>query len=78
MVFLAMGFVHPMHAGLLDELGVSYDNRGNVAVDARQKSSIDKVFAAGDTATGASLVDRAIASGRNAATEINAYLCEKK
>ena len=78
MVFLAMGFVHPMHAGLLDELGVSYDNRGNVAVDARQKSSIDKVFAAGDTATGASLVVRAIASGRNAATEINAYLCEKK
>lgn len=78
LVLLAMGYIHPTHAGLLDELGISYDNRGNVAVDARQKSSIDKVFAAGDTATGASLVVRAIASGRNAATEINAYLCEKK
>ncbi len=77
LVLLAMGFVHPLHSGLLDELGVSYDKRGNVAVDSQQMSSVAKVFAAGDTATGASLVVRAIASGRQAATAINAYLCEK-
>ena len=77
LVLLAMGFVHPVHTGLLDELQVNYDQRGNVAVDGNQMSSVDKVFAAGDTASGASLVVRAIASGRKAATAIDAYLKQK-
>ena len=77
MVLLAMGFVHPVHTGLLDELQVNYDQRGNVAIDGNQMSSVDKVFAAGDTASGASLVVRAIASGRKAAAAINKYLSEK-
>lgn len=76
-VLLAMGFVHPVHTGLLDELKVQYDQRGNVAVDANQMSSVEKVFAAGDTASGASLVVRAIASGRKAAAGIDKYLSTK-
>ncbi len=77
LVLLAMGFVHPVHTGLLDELKVQYDQRGNVAVDANQMSSVEKVFAAGDTASGASLVVRAIASGRKAAAGIDKYLSTK-
>ncbi|MFM2292288.1 MAG: hypothetical protein RIS29_2101 [Bacteroidota bacterium] len=74
LVFLALGFVHPVHEGLLEELGVNYDGRGNVAVDKANQSSVAKVFAAGDAAMGASLVVRAIASGRKAAEDINLAL----
>jgi glutamate synthase (NADPH/NADH) small chain len=74
LVFLSMGFVHPVHEGLLDELGVSYDLRGNVAVGSASKTSVDKVFVAGDARSGASLVVRAIDSGRQAAQAIHAYL----
>lgn len=77
LVLLAMGFVHPVHTGLLNDLKVNYDQRGNVAVDANQMSSVAKVFAAGDTASGASLVVRAIASGRKAAAAIDSYLKQK-
>ncbi|MBP1663944.1 MAG: glutamate synthase small subunit, partial [Bacteroidetes bacterium] len=48
LVFLALGFIHPVHEGLLTELGVAYDSRGNVAVDKENQSSVSKVFAAGD------------------------------
>ncbi len=75
-VLLAMGFVHPVHEGLLDELGVEYDARGNVAAK-ECKSSVEKVFVAGDAGSGASLVVRAIASGRRTAEAINAYLLAK-
>jgi glutamate synthase (NADPH) small chain len=74
LVFLAMGFVHPEHEGLLDELSVAYDQRGNVSVGVKNESSIDGIFAAGDAAVGASLVVRAMASGRDAAASIDAYL----
>ncbi|MDR1517241.1 MAG: glutamate synthase subunit beta [Dysgonamonadaceae bacterium] len=74
LVFLALGFVHPVHEGLLAELGVEYDARGNVAVDKRQQSSVAKVFATGDAATGASLVVKAIASGRKVAESIDEKL----
>jgi len=74
LVFLALGFVHPIHEGLLTELGVNYDGRGNVAIDAENKSNVAKVFAAGDAAMGASLVVRAIASGRKAAEDIHKSL----
>jgi len=70
-----MGFVHPIHEGLLNELGVEYDARGNVSVNpSTRQSSVKKVFAAGDAATGASLVVRAIESGRKAAEEIDKFL----
>ncbi len=75
LVTLAMGFVHPIHTGLLDELGVDYDGRGNVATDpTTRQSSVEKVFAAGDAATGASLVVRAIDAGRVTAEQIDLYL----
>lgn len=74
LVFLALGFVHPVHEGLLTELGVDFDGRGNVAVDKSNKSSVKKVFATGDAAMGASLVVRAIASGRKVAEEIHKTL----
>lgn len=71
LVFLALGFVHPVHEGLLDELGVNYDARGNVATDKTSQSSLAKVFATGDAAIGASLVVRAIALGRKVAEDIH-------
>lgn len=74
LVLLAMGFTNPVAEGLLEQLGVEKDARGNVKVDASQRSSVDKVFAAGDASTGASLVVRCIASGRNAAKNIHEYL----
>ncbi|GHT27953.1 dihydropyrimidine dehydrogenase subunit A [Bacteroidia bacterium] len=74
LVFLSMGFVHPVHEGLLDALAVTYDARGNVAVTAPSKTSVEKVFVAGDAQSGASLVVRAIDSGRKAATAIHKYL----
>ena len=71
LVFLALGFIHPIHEGLLTELGVQFDGRGNVAIDKESKSNISKVFATGDAAMGASLVVRAIASGRKVAEDIH-------
>src|SRR5262249_30703735 len=61
LVLLAMGYLHPWHRGMLDQLGVKYDARGNVAADTDSyRSSITKVFAAGDTRRGQSLVVWAI------------------
>lgn len=74
LVFLALGFIHPVHEGLLNELGVNYDARGNVATDKESKSNIAKVFATGDAAIGASLVVRAIALGRKVAEDIHRSL----
>lgn len=73
-VFLALGFVHPVHEGLLNELGVEYDVRGNVAVNKENQSSVANVFATGDAAMGASLVVKAIASGRKVAEDIHKKL----
>jgi glutamate synthase (NADPH/NADH) small chain len=74
LVFLALGFVHPVHEGLLAELGVKLDARGNVEVNTEGKSSVAKVFATGDAAIGASLVVRAIALGRKIAEDIHKSL----
>jgi glutamate synthase (NADPH/NADH) small chain len=74
LVFLALGFVHPVHEGLLTELGIKFDGRGNVATDKESKSNVAKVFATGDAAMGASLVVRAIASGRKVAEDIHKTL----
>ena len=74
LVLLAMGFTNPVAEGIIDTLGVDKDTRGNVSTDSSGQSSVKKVFAAGDVATGASLVVRCIASGRNAANGIHTYL----
>lgn len=77
LVFLAMGFVHPTQEGIIEQLGLAVDNRKNIAIDSRAAASTAKVFAAGDAATGASLVVRAMAGGRKAASEIDAFLSNK-
>ena len=74
LVFLALGFVHPVHEGLVKELGLTLDARGNIATDKLSTSNVSKVFAAGDAAVGASLVVRAIAGGRKAAEDIHNFL----
>jgi len=78
LVLLAMGFVHPAHEGMLQELGVELDPRGNVRGstegDKAYCTSIDKVFAAGDMRRGQSLVVWAIREGRQCARAIDEYL----
>ncbi|HLH13118.1 MAG TPA: glutamate synthase subunit beta [Methylovirgula sp.] len=75
LVLLAMGFVSPIHEGLLERLGVAFDKRGNVAADTLSyKSSIDKVFACGDMRRGQSLVVWAIREGRQAAHAVDLHL----
>jgi glutamate synthase (NADPH/NADH) small chain len=73
LVLLAMGFLHVVHTGLIQSLGLSLGPHGNVAVDDYMTSE-EGVFAAGDTTLGASLVVRAIDAGREAAQRIDAYL----
>jgi len=75
LVLLAMGFVHPVHEGMIDELGVDKDARGNVSASTGDYStSIDKVFAAGDMRRGQSLVVWAIREGRQCARAIDTWL----
>ena len=74
LVLLAMGFVHPVHEGMVDELELIRDGRGNVMVDKNFLSSREKVFSAGDMVRGASLVVHAIFQGRQAARGIDKYL----
>jgi glutamate synthase (NADPH/NADH) small chain len=74
LVLLAMGFTGPVKNGLLDTLGVKYDARSAVAVDENFMTTVDGVFAAGDTKRGASLIVWAIAEGRKAAAGVERYL----
>ena len=74
LVLLALGFVHPEKAGMLEQLGVDLDGRGNVVTDANKMTSVPGVFAAGDMARGQSLVVWALAEGREAARGIDQYL----
>ena len=75
LVLLAMGFVSPVHEGLLKSLGVAFDGRGNVSADtSRYLSSVPKVFAAGDMRRGQSLVVWAIREGRQCAHAIDKFL----
>jgi len=74
LILLAMGFVHPVHEGLLTELGISLNSRKNIALNPDMATNVNKVFAAGDAASGASLVVNAIASGRRAAKKIDEFL----
>ena len=77
LVLLAMGFVHPVIEGLIEELNLELDGRKNIKVDKLNMTSLDKVFAAGDSVSGASLVVSAIASGRRAAKTIDIFLRNK-
>jgi glutamate synthase (NADPH/NADH) small chain len=75
LVLFAMGYLHPVHEGMLEELGVKYDARGNVAADTdTYRTSVAKVFAAGDTRRGQSLVVWAIREGRQCARAIDEFL----
>ena len=74
LVLLAMGFTGPERTGLLEQLGVDLDERGNVARDASYASSVDGVFVAGDAGRGQSLIVWAIAEGRAAAAAVDEYL----
>ena len=75
LVLLAMGYLHPVHAGMLNELGVKYDARGNIAADTDSyRTSAAKVFAAGDCRRGQSLIVWAIREGRQCARAIDEFL----
>ena len=72
---LAMGFLHPQKNGLIEQLGISLDNRGNVlASESNYRTNIDKVFSAGDMRRGQSLVVWAISEGRECARQVDQYL----
>jgi glutamate synthase (NADPH) small chain len=75
LVLLAMGFVHPVHEGMIRDLGVALDQRGNVKADTNNYvSSVGKIFAAGDMRRGQSLVVWAIREGRQAAHAVDKFL----
>jgi glutamate synthase (NADPH/NADH) small chain len=75
LVLLAMGFVGPVHSGLLAALDVAKDGRGNVQADTDSyRTSVPKVFAAGDMRRGQSLVVWAIREGRQCARAVDEFL----
>ena len=75
LILLAMGFVHPVHEGLLAELGIDLASRGNIdATESSYQTSIKNVFACGDSRRGQSLVVWAIREGRQAARAVDEYL----
>jgi glutamate synthase (NADPH/NADH) small chain len=74
LVLLAMGFLGPEKKGMIEELGVALDGRGNVKVDANYMSTVPGVFAAGDMSRGQSLIVWAIAEGREAARGVDKHL----
>jgi len=79
LVLLAMGFTGPVKEGLLTDLDVKLDSRGNVAVDENYMTNVEGVFACGDMKRGASLIVWAIREGRDAAQGIELYLqCKRK
>ena len=77
-IFLAMGFLHPQANGMLQQLGVALDGRGNVqATEKSFQTSVARVFAAGDMRRGQSLVVWAISEGREAARQVDKFLMGK-
>jgi glutamate synthase (NADPH/NADH) small chain len=74
LVLIAMGFLGPVRNGMIEQLGVVLDQRGNVATDQNYMSSVTGVFAAGDMRRGQSLVVWAISEGRKAAAAVDTYL----
>ncbi len=74
LVLIAMGFLGPLRNGMIEQLGVKLDSRGNVATDQNNMTSVPGVFAAGDMRRGQSLVVWAIAEGRKTAASVDSYL----
>jgi glutamate synthase (NADPH/NADH) small chain len=75
LALLAMGFVHPQHEGLVNELGLEFDERGNVrAAEKSYQTNIKKIFVAGDMRRGQSLVVWAISEGRECARKVDEFL----
>ena len=74
LLFLAMGFIGPERAGMIEQFGVEFTPRGNVAADENKMTSVPGVFTAGDMTRGQSLIVWAIAEGRAAARGIDQYL----
>jgi glutamate synthase (NADPH) small chain len=75
LALLAMGFIHPQHEGLINELEVELDNRGNIrATEKNYQTNISKIFAAGDMRRGQSLVVWAIKEGRDCAQKVDEFL----
>ncbi len=74
LVILAVGFIHPQHGGLLNQLGLEFDVRGNVKTDEDFQTSKKKIFCAGDMRRGQSLIVWAVYEGREAARAIDGYL----
>jgi len=74
LVLLALGFVHVEHGPIVEELGLSTDERGNLVVDADFMTNVPGVFSAGDSVAGASLVVRAISQGRQMAAAVDKFL----
>ncbi len=77
LILLSMGFVHPVHEGLLSELDISLNTMKNVSISSNMSTNIDKIFATGDAVNGATLVVTAIASGRKAAKKIDDFLHQR-
>jgi glutamate synthase (NADPH/NADH) small chain len=77
LVLIAMGFIGPVQNGMIEQLGVKLDTRGNVATDQNNMSSEPGIFAAGDMRRGQSLVVWAIAEGRKTAASVDGYLRTK-
>lgn len=75
LVLLSMGFVPFKESPLVKEFGLSLDDRGSISVNSDYQTSVDKIFAAGDATTGASLVVRAIDHGRRCAESVDRFLC---
>jgi glutamate synthase (NADPH) small chain len=78
LVLLALGFVHIEHGPIVEELGLKVDPRGNLVVGPDYQTTAPGVFAAGDSVSGASLVVRAIAQGRQMAEAVDRFLGTKK
>jgi glutamate synthase (NADPH/NADH) small chain len=74
LVLLAMGFVGPQRSGLLEQLGVELDGRGNVARDEEWRTNLEKVFVCGDMGRGQSLIVWAISEGRACASSVDRFL----
>ena len=74
LVLFAMGFLGPEKPGLVEQLGVELDERGNIARDASYQTSVPGVFVAGDAGRGQSLIVWALAEGRAAAAAVDEYL----
>lgn len=74
LILIAMGFVHPQHKGIVEDLQLKLDSRGNVFTDENFMTSRENVFAAGDMRRGQSLVVWAMHEGRQSAKEIDKYL----